>query len=514
MDLIYKKDGSGGVIRFDRKDWLKGLTANSNDGTSNPLPSALGDGLMWMNSMNPLRRPGFATSGPFPSNLTNVSVINGYIRAMANVGLRGFAVGGVLVHEVNLATNTITNSLPWPHTISGATQVHDTVIYNVGGNARLFYSYNTASGANVGMFNLAASPSGSDFDDDYMTTVPSGGFAGFTTTSPPKLIVSPRTDRLYMVDGRSIHYFDGQAGLIVSNRFQVPAGYIITSFALKANYLVVYAYKESAGGPVYAGDSIAVYWDEYSDDARVEKLNASYVDGGFVKDGVAGCFVRSNDFSQNVNGTKINQVLMENENGKFAAVFSYNSNDSLPSKNGVFVSGDSLFWNSSGVVWQLGSLSLGFDRIPIRYSSCSGTDPGVCIGLSMNTLFTSSGSTTSGGLQHYSSIIAAANFKTFMVDLDLPDSKIAKLKTFRVNWGQYKTSGQSALIQAVTIMNGLTTTTTLKAGSSLPTRPVERYTSDHFVAPQFQSIGLTVAYNDGTEYVKDLELHFDFENYS
>lgn len=518
MKVTYNKNGSGGVIRWDYEDWLAGLAFNNADTTAQPFPIALTNGLAWMERINPFNRVGFMRSGPLAVSLTNASAVTATLTGITNgtaTGSTAYAVGGNLFHEINLTTNTVTNAGAFPRSVTNST-MSNTVAYFIGTTRYVFYSYTLSGGGtgNVGRYDLV-----STFNDTWLSTGSHAGASALSTDQVPhKLSVSPRKDRMYIPDGRNLHSFDGQVGAngtLTLNRLQLPLGFVITSITYTDNYCVIFAYRSGTAGTAYAGEATAYYWDEVSEDPTfVVPLNANYVDGAFTYKNTPGCFVQTgtalfNSFTKNNHLVLINGNVPESK-------FSYSFNYGIPIQEGVQVSGNNILWNSTGTVWQYGDGNTGFKPVTIRLAQGRGSTSGILKSLFLNSLYSSSGTSTSGGAEVFSSTFSAGNFTTLMADIDVPDGKIARLSHVRNEWGQFKTSGLSTLIQSLSVLDGTTTTTTIKAAATLPRRSIDRYIpgSNGYVAPRFQSIQLFASYNDETEYIKALEVHFNFEDYS
>lgn len=513
MKIDYKKDGSGGTIRWGAEDWLAGLSRVRSSSTSVSVPASLGTGLRTCSTINPFYRPGSLVSGPLGSNLTNASAVTGALLGMTNNSTTGYAVGGDLLHEINISTNTITNSGSFPHQVSGAT-MYDTVLYSIGTTQYLFYSYGTASNGNVGRFDLS-----STFSDTWLSAGSHTGAATLDTTNPHYMVRSKKRNVLYIFDGRAVHQFDGQAGAngtLTKNYFRVPTGYVITSCSLTENYMVIYAYRSSTGGSFYAGSAVAMYWDEVSENPTyVRELDGVYADGGFTLNGGAGCFLRNIDPFNNYTSSK-NSIVLDN-GSTFESVFFFDTNLTLPSKNGVQVVDNNILFNASGTIFQWGKGEVGGDRAGFIYALGGGTTSGICRNMALGSLYASSGTSTSGGLQNFvTSSLGAGSFSTMIVELPLGIGKIARVNKVALNWANYLTSGTSATVALNTIVNQTATSTTVKPNTTLPRKSHDVYMAGRtsWVPPQFEAIGVTVTYNDGAEVLREIIIDFTFVDYT
>lgn len=510
MKIQYTK--TGGTLRWGADDWLAGLSRVRNSSTTFSVPEGLGKGLRDTTRVNPFYRPGSLASGPTGTNLTNASVITGALSGITNNGTTAYANGGDLLHEISLTSNTVTNNGTFPRQIASSTQ-YDTLLYNIGTTTYLFYTYGTASNGNVGRFNLS-----STFSDTWLSAGSHTGAATFDTTSPHYGIVSPRTDTMYFTDGRAIHRFDGQAGTngtLTKNAFLVPAGYITTSFSVTESFLVIYAYKATTGGSFSSNDAVAYYWDEVSEDPTyTKKLGGVYVDGGFTLNGTPGCFVRTADPFPNATSNK--NSLMLDTGFAFESQFYFDTNLSLPSKNGVDVINNTVIWNSNGQIYQWGKGEIGGDRIGFHYSSGGGSSNGICKNLAVNSLYVSSGTSTSGGGQVFSDTLGLGSFSTMIVQVPTPMGTIARVKDARIKWLSFLASGASCSISLLTIRAQSGTTTTIKSSSTNTSRSLEFYSPlfTGWIPPSFEALGVSVSYNDPNEVIQEIEVNFVFENYN
>lgn len=510
MDISFRKDG--GTIRWGAEDWLAGLSRARNSSNSISVPSGLGKGLRTTSRINPFYRPGSIASGPLGSDLNNVSAVTSALLGITNNSTTAYAVGGDLLHEINLTTNTITTTTTFPRQVVGAT-MYDAVLYSIGTTQYLFYSYGTASNGNIGRFDLA-----STFVDTWLSTGSHTGAATLDTTSPHYMIRSKKRNLLYILDGRSLHIFDGQAGAngtLTKDYLRVPSGYVLTSGSLTENYLVLYAYRSSSGGTFTAGSSIAVYWDEVSENPTyVRELDGVYVDGGFTLNGGAGCFVRNADPFANSTSSK-NSIMLDT-GSSFESVFFFDTNLSLPSKNGVQVVDNNILFNASGSVFQWGKGELGGDNAGFLYTIGGGTTSGICKNMTLGSLYVSSGVTTSGGLKNFSSTLGAGSFSTMIVEVPAPMGKVARVNKMALRWFTYLTSSTSASVALNTIINQTATATTIKPNSTLARKSYDVYMAGRtsWVAPQFEAIGVSVTYNDGSEILREILIDFSFEDYT
>lgn len=455
----------GGVIRWDGDDWLSGLIPDWD--LSNLQNRVVGKGFSYSVGIDPFRHPGYAMPGFQPADVTNVSVATTLAKSGVLVGQYAYTIGGARINQLDVTSNTLTTPTTFPRTIpahGGHSTVlgSDIAVYHISGTRTVFYSWSDNTDGDIGTYNLA-----STFDEDYMSTVPTG-MAALDTTNPHPLFVASN-DIMYIGDGRNLHQYDGATTTLTKNRLILPRDYIITSITETRNYLVVFAYKASgvSSSSFYRSEAKAFFWDKSQDDPtyRVD-LRANYVNGAFIyDDNIVGCFVEGP--SGTLNGSKTKRLLIGNESG-FKTVASFI--DAIPGHGGVEAFGGVVYWNSAGIIYQYGSPFPGYPAALNKITSGSGTTgEGMLKMFFNNTLIASTGTTTSGGLQAINSNFYESSFYVPFASIPFPENKRARISDIRCYWRNTASGGRTINFflnygrgaTQRTIINGLGTITNL-----------------------------------------------------
>jgi len=412
--INYTKEG--GSILYDWHDWLSGV-----DFTGNVIDEGiLGNSLARSLQMDPLRNMGYLSMGKKAVDVTGVAQIDNYIRngVVNNQSALMVSNGAKLQKATNLSsTPAITNDGTFPHTISDghATPIgDDCTTYYVSATQYWFYSFNDATDWNVGRYDLTTT-----FDDDYMSTIPTNPLGSPYLTGgkgfPHPLQVAD-DDILYMGDRNFVHAYDGQSNTFFAAVLTLPFGFIITSFA-KTND------RKLAIGGYYTGPSGNTQPNLYEGKALVWIWNLLDLDPDFSYD------LHDNYVSEirNWNGELIAftsgagtltfpapsklQIL---RGGNFVPLVQFANG--IPIRGGVDVSQDEIYWSSVGVdsVASINSYTKNpytGDYIYNYLTTGSGISAGmlkIFYGDSSPRLFVSSGATTTGGLQTFTSGITSS----------------------------------------------------------------------------------------------------------
>lgn len=341
-------------IKWDANDWLGGLLPHAELATArNRL---IGNGFTAQNC-DPLRNPGYILPGYAFTDLGNVAQVTDVIKNGAIGDNRtGYCISNdAKIFEIDTNANNISTTSPYPYSISGSSLVgKDIIVYNIGTTKYIFYSwYAQASTGDVGRLTL-----GSDtFDDDFLSTVPSGADTLDRDTPLPMIVGDD--DILYIGNGRNLHAFDGQTGAngtLSKNVLQLPLEYVITSYSKTNNFLVIYAYKSSNGSydnpqSEDKTECKAFFWDYLSTDPTfVYDLPGNYVNGGFQYKGTIGCFVEGN--SMDIYTDRPGKLIIF-DGEKFDEVRAFETE--IPGHGGVESRGNVIYWNSAGDIYRFGS---------------------------------------------------------------------------------------------------------------------------------------------------------------
>lgn len=486
-------------IRWDGDDWLSGIIphyAAASILTAATLTT--GKGFAFARNVDPMRSPGYIQPGCTGSNATNNSVIDGYLKNAVPNGLVAYAIGGGKLHEITISSNTVTNGATFPHTISDGHATYDgqdVALYYVGATKYLFYSYNDATDGNVGGFDLSAT-----FDDDWMSTVPASG-AVLSKDYPHPMIVGD-DNILYIANGRNVASLQGQTGAngtFNPSALDLPNDYVITSFAKLPQCLVIFAYKAAAGTGTnyYRSEATAFIWDCVSDTfTSAYDLDGNYVAGGFNYNGTVGCFVQGN--SPELGSTKLSRLMLFN-GSEFQPKLSFRHN--VPQWGSVEVISNCIYWLSglsggSAVIYQFGSPYEEFDNKFNYITEAGGDFAGMLRELSSGSLFVSSGTTTSGGLQKFAGTGYAANslFTTPNINLTFPEFSQARAKTVKIYWGNVSTT-HSVSVNLLTDRGNTITEIVSRLGSNVSTLTKYEEDASGNPLPRFNSIALNVSWD-------------------
>lgn len=521
MKIDYTK--TGGVIRWGAEDWLHGLVPYFQDVQNSII--ATGDGFSWSKGIDPYYMPGSIWPGTTPYTPTNTSVIDAILKNASTNGDQAYAVsGGAKIFNFSALTGAVTTPTTFPYTIThgGHSSVvgSDIISYYIGSTKYIFYSFNDATDADVGRYDLSTT-----FDDDYMSTVPGGAALLSSKTSPHPMVVGD-DDVLYIADGNKLHNFDGQNGgngtLDARTPLTLPLGSIITSFAKTQNFLVVYAYRPSiTSGAYYKSDVKAYFWDYVSEDPTYKYvINGNYINGGFNFKGAPGCFVRGLD--ANFKTQKGSRLMLFNGT-EFVPVMSFA--EAIPGHGGVEAMENVIRWNADAVMYQYGSLH-GFPNSINRLSQGSGfSSEGMFKNLALNIFWMSSGTSTTGGLQGFGGTPTGGFYNDAVLTMPqvfpaFPSDYKGRLTKIRVHWkNKMESSGSTAKFNIwydasqnqLVFDNSLATTTNL-IDEYHYAYPTSSSTVINF--PLFSNITWRLTYNGGTvtsvpDVIQGVELFYE-----
>lgn len=516
----------GGIVTWDWSDFV-GLTSDWGLDTT---ASTSQSGLTTATGMDPFRKPGYISPGVNPLSVTNASEIDGILKNGLVYGNDAYMIGGTKLHQLTtLLSGSITNSGSWPHTISGATVGWDVCLYRItnSGTATpyLFYSWHDGTNSDVGRFDLS-----STFDDDWMTSVPTGySSTGLDGSIKPVMIVN-RLNRLLIGNGRYVAELDGNeqgaSGAIQYKRLTLPANFQITSFARTPTHTVIFAYDTSPATTSYRGLVKAFFWDDISEDFSYDVvIPGSYVDGGFTyKNGLVGCFTEGQ--SDSFTTSKGSRILLGNEGG-FETIDSFT--DNIPGHGGVEVFGDVIFWNSSGHVYQKNSPIKDFpDRLNRITKGGGSTAYGMFRNFAGTRPYISTGTGATNGIQRLNAGYYPGTFTTSTVNLPCPVGYRASIDAVNIHWYSEKETGSNKMEFKIITNRGASSTTVIATsgtvGNDRQTPPAElltRYEVDNdgvgFPATTTAALNVTYSDVDSTKLpaiISSVQLEYSFEKIS
>lgn len=446
-EIKYTKEG--GKIIWDRDDWsTPGLAPNYSNSLT---PSVLGGNkLQSMGAINPFRKWGVPLPGYRPSTATNSSVVSEFLRKGIVNGTAAVIVSnGAKIHQFD-GTNTITNSGNFPYSVTAhgghsSPIGNDCLAYvtNISSvpTQRYFYSWTDNTDWDVGMSDFPFTSA----DDDFMSIVPASPFIKATYAAgkdyPHPLIVGD-DDVLYIGDRNFLHALDGRNG--ADGKFSpavliLPYGWIMTSFEKTDAGLMIFAYFSTVTTDNYRGQARAFEWNYNElDISRSFNLNDNFTSESFTLGTTIGIFT-SGRVTDPQNVSKKSRIQLF-DGTKFVPMIAFIG--TIPIRGGVEVQGESVTWNSDGVVFCWGSKTLGEKSGLNKIAQGGGSSTGMLTTFfdSNNILAVSSGATTAGGLQmfstNYEATIGVSNcfFLTPLCEPFFPEGFRGKVKLITVEF--------------------------------------------------------------------------------
>ncbi len=309
-----------------------------------------------------LTNAGFLTQGPGLAAISDgqtstgghVSTLIRGLQDSVDSGATAFAIGGNLLYYIDYNSGTIknTNDANFPHVIDKGAVTGETGEDVCSYLGFVFYSYNhSGSAGDVGKCTPF-----STFDDDYMSTVPSG--AGALTSAPHQMKVGGN-NVMYIANGRYVASFDGTT--FIAQALDLPTGYVISSIAWMSDRLWIAANNPTdVGLPDRARASIFI-WDGTTDSWESEIKLSGNIGALRVRNGVMYFFYKD---SNSNGGFKLAYV----DGLSVKDLASYNSGavsqTSLPAYYQVSDYKDFLLFISTGLVYAYGS---GDQDLPARF---------------------------------------------------------------------------------------------------------------------------------------------------
>jgi len=277
-----------------------------------------------------LTYPDFITQGPGLATLTDGDE-NGKVTTL----IKGILDGGAPVEDITytyaiggnklytLSDSSVTNS----HTIDKAGVTgesgEDVVYYN----GALYYSYNYSGGADIGKFD------GSTYDDDFMSTVPTGGTT--LQSGVPHPLLAAGDDMLYIGNKNYVSSYYASDNTFTEKDLDLPTDFTIVDLKWANNRIYIAANEfwcsddefefapEGRGGSIFIWDGVSPSW-EY--EIKTTKITAL-----FVKNGIVFVFRRDPDSTARyklgyISGTQIVDVATFADRGpNYYQVTEYNN---------------------------------------------------------------------------------------------------------------------------------------------------------------------------------------------
>lgn len=377
--------------------------------------------------------PTFITQGPGLAALTagtqagSVTTLIKGLLDFAQASNLTFGVGGNLFYELSSTAVSVSAANPvLPHTIDKATvtgeDAEDVAYYN----GAIYYSYNhSGSGGDVGKYDLTRDAD-ADFDDDYMSTVPTGAAA--LTNNPHQLCVGGN-DFLYIADGARVASFDGTT--LIGTDLDLPTNSVVSSLVWTANQLWIATNRPNITGTNKPVGSIYI-WNgvdsSWSDEIRV----SGRISALFVKDGII--YVFYEDLSGYYKIGYINGNYVQ-ELGTFSG--------GLPAYYQITTYKNFIIFNSNGLIFAYGSISPKLPAMLFQLADGGYATVG-CVKNPFGTPLIASTTASNYQIAKFSGYDTACNWKSLFFDVsgDGKESQIDKVKfnfeslatNVRVDW--------------------------------------------------------------------------------
>lgn len=453
-------------IIFDKKDWLACLDPQY---TGSYASNQMGDKIAAMRATHPYRNLGYLYPGFQPVPATNNSIVDSLLLNGIVKDTFAYIISqGSKLHQLDLTSNTLTTPTTFPHTIAtGHAHTNitcsDVVNYSaaVAGAAtaarqpRMFFSFYDDTDWDIGVYDF-----GTYFDDRFMSTTVATPLAAPYLAggkqAPHPMIVGV-DDILYIGDRNFIHAYDGSTGAGVNGKFSpavltLPDGFIVTAFARRNEFLLIFGYYKSSSGSYFLGNAKCWTWDYLSLDIRQEPydLHDNYVSEAFEYEGTVGCFTQGRNTDPS--NTKPSHMRLLQGSG-FEIKASWIGN--VPVRGGVDIQGKMITWlsvnpSNRGAIFAWNNNMDAPTGLNIIGEGL-GASAGMLKGFTSTDQWASTGTTSAGGLEE----IGANNggysaLATIATDLAQPifaPGMKGKVTQVQVRWANTATGGRSITLQ-------------------------------------------------------------------
>ena len=298
-------------IVYNETDFLAGLHPQQGIKT---IPQKFGKYSIYQQAFNPFINLGYAQNGYLNTNITNYASITSRLVSKGpddeDSDFYALEEKGKL-HSITDYT-TVSPSGTFPHTITDAVRCFDMCKYNISGIDYYFYGYRTTTvyAIDIGRLNT----NDSTFDDDYMSTVPSGAAVMFAS-----VLFNPMTighdDIMYIGGQHFLASYDGPNNTFVQQTLILPSNYNIVGLAkYPSRSLAIFA---------QGNGKIKVYfWDYLSlDPYDIKEVNDFDLLAVFEYKDTIGCITKGREGCHKIqifNGSTFEEVARFNStyNGK------------------------------------------------------------------------------------------------------------------------------------------------------------------------------------------------------
>lgn len=189
-----------------------------------------------------------------------------------------YAAGGNLLHQIG--ASTVQNAGGWPHTVDKAAVTGETIKGLCHYAGALYYAYNTSGSPDVGKWDLA-----STYDDDYMSTVPTGGAVLPDGNSSQHPMVVGGDNIMYIGAGRYVSSFNTVGAVFTAQALDLPSGMDIVDLRWHEGRLFIAANRGTLNSASKVYSSIYV-WDTVSSSWEYEITVVGRIGTMYVKDGL------------------------------------------------------------------------------------------------------------------------------------------------------------------------------------------------------------------------------------
>lgn len=353
-------------IIYNENDWLAGLhpqdgkTATSTSYGDRVIPQKFGSNPIYQYSFNPFLNLGYASNGFLNRDIVNHEIVEARLVAKANMTSENFLAldNYDKIHYINGYTG-VENGAVFPHLITGTTLGASKVCYDIVKYGD--YYYYAWKGSSVNPYaDIGRYDGSSTFDDDYMSTVPTGkntvylGTAGGTNIQQDRgcSLCVGYDDILYSGGKNYLSSYDAITNIFTREHFTIPSNYnIIKLVRFQPGSLLIFAQSSS--------DCKVFFWDYLSNDPyKIKDLHDFEILSAFEYKGSVACI------TQGVGNTKRIKVY---DGSEFVTLAEINRNPSAlnlgslegPINAGVDVDDNEIYFvckdASYGYIYQYGN---------------------------------------------------------------------------------------------------------------------------------------------------------------
>lgn len=353
-------------IIYNENDWLAGLhpqdgkTATTSSYGDRVIPQKFGSNPIYQYSFNPFLNLGYASNGFLNRDIINHEIVEARLVAKANMNSTSFLAldNHNKIHYIYGYT-VAENDAVFPHSITGVTLGASNMCYDIVKYGTYYYyawkGSSTNPYADIGRYD-----GNSTFDDDFMSTVPTGhntvylGTAGGIATQQDRgcSLCVGYDDILYSGGKNYLSSFNAATNVFTREHFTIPSNYnIIKLVKFQPSSLLIFAQS--------ADDCKVFFWDYLSEDPyKIKDLHDFEILSAFEYKGSVACM------TQGVGNTKKIKVY---DGSEFVTLAEINKNPSAlangslegPINAGVAVDDNEIYFvckdASYGYIYQYGN---------------------------------------------------------------------------------------------------------------------------------------------------------------